>query len=164
MIGLKEAYDQNREPALVPNLTENAFCEDGWLQNALDLEYRPEQEQMAIATAQAFTTDSPLIFEAGTGVGKSMAYLIPAIIYAIDTNRQCIISTHTIALQEQIQRKDLPLCRQLFQEEPDLLKYKDFKTALLIGRGNYLCSTRLSQAIESKLDLSPPPSSKNSIV
>ncbi len=157
MIGLKEAYDNNREPDSVPDIAENTFCENGWLQNALDLEYRPEQEQMAIATAQAFTTDSSLIFEAGTGVGKSIAYLIPAIIYAIDTNRQCIISTHTIALQEQIQRKDLPLCRQLFQGQPDLIKYKDFKTALLVGRGNYLCSTRLSQAIESKLDLFPTP-------
>ena len=155
MIGLKEAYDKNRPLDFLPDLTEDIFCEDGWLQNALDLEHRPEQEQMAIATAQAFTTDSSLIFEAGTGVGKSMAYLIPAIICSIVTNRQCIISTYTIALQEQIQRKDLPLCRQLFHKQPDLLKYKDFKTALLVGRGNYLCPTRLSQAIESKIDLFP---------
>lgn len=157
MISLNETYDQNKAPNFVPDLTENTFCANGWLQNTLDLEHRPEQEQMAIAIAQAFTTDSSLIFEAGTGVGKSIAYLIPAIIHAINTNRQCIISTNTIALQEQIQKKDLPLCKQLFQKQSDLLKYKDFKTALLIGRSNYLCSTRLSQAVESKLDLFPTP-------
>ena len=110
MIALKEAFNRGNKADALPRRTEDIFRPDGWLCTALSLEHRPEQEQMAVAAAQAFATASPLLFEAGTGVGKSLAYLIPAILHATDAERQCIVSTHTISLQEQIQRKDLALC------------------------------------------------------
>lgn len=157
MIGLNEAYSKQRSPDYLPEIAEKIFSENGWLQKILGFEHRPEQEHMAISVAQSFITDISLLFEAGTGVGKSMAYLIPAIISAIETQRQCIVSTHTISLQEQIQSNDLPLCRKLFSKQPDLSPYEDFKTALLLGRGNYLCTTRLLQAMDTKTELFPTP-------
>ena len=153
MIALKEAFESGEKASSLPRRMEEIFRPDGWLCTALELEHRPQQEQMAVAAAQSFATDNPLLFEAGTGVGKSLAYLVPAILRAADAERQCIVSTHTISLQEQIQNKDLPLCRELFSCVPELEKYRNFKSALLVGRGNYLCGTRLAQAIASKADL-----------
>ena len=112
---------------------------------------------MALTCAQAFVADRPLLFEAGTGVGKSLAYLVPALIHATQLKRKCIVSTHTISLQEQIQENDLVLCRRLFESVPELTAYRDFKTALLVGRANYLCGTRLIQAVSTKADLFPVP-------
>lgn len=153
MIGLKEAFEDSPPLSALPALTESVFSEGGWLQDALALESRPQQEDMALSVAQAFSADSALVFEAGTGVGKSLAYLVPAIMHAMDRKRQCVVSTHTIALQEQIQNNDLPMSRLLFDRVPELEKYRDFKTALLVGRGNYLCSTRLAQAIATRSEL-----------
>lgn len=110
---------------------------------------------MANAVAAFMDADKPLVFEAGTGVGKSLAYLVPAIIRSIETQRPCIVSSNTIALQEQIQDKDLPICRQLFAKIPELQKYVDFKSALLVGKGNYLCSTRLGNAMKHQTELFP---------
>ncbi|MGH8019843.1 MAG: ATP-dependent DNA helicase [Opitutaceae bacterium] len=154
MIGLRD------EPGLsggggvdVGGLMAQAFCAGGWLQTALALEHRPQQGQMAAAVAGALLADEALLFEAGTGVGKSMAYLLPAIIHATETRRPCVVSTHTIALQDQIQHKDLPQCRQLFEQVPALRKYAEFQSAVLVGKGNYLCRQRLVQALRNKTDL-----------
>lgn len=129
------------------------FAAGGWLQEALGLEHRPQQEAMALAVARAFSADEPLLFEAGTGVGKSMAYLVPGIIHATDTGRPCVVSTHTIALQEQIEQKDLPQCRALFEAVPSLNSYARFRSAVLVGKANYLCRRRLALALQSKADL-----------
>ncbi len=153
MIALKETFEGGEKANSLPARMEEIFRPDGWLCTALELEHRPEQEQMAVAAAQSFAANTPLLFEAGTGVGKSLAYLVPAILRAADAARQCIVSTHTISLQEQIQKKDLPLCRELFRCVPELEKYRKFKSALLVGRGNYLCGTRLAHAIATKTDL-----------
>ncbi len=112
---------------------------------------------MARAVARALADDAPLLFEAGTGVGKSLAYLLPGIIHAVDQSRQMIVSTHTIALQEQIDTKDLPLCRRVFASTPELEKYKTFKSAVLVGKSNYLCSTRLATALRDKHELFATP-------
>ena len=64
----------------------------------------------------------------------------PGIIHALTFNRPLVLSSHTIALQEQLERKDLPLCRELFTSIPELNRFAEFKTALLVGRGNYLCT------------------------
>lgn len=130
-----------------------AFAAGGWLQAALDLEHRPQQEAMARAVAEAFATDTPLLFEAGTGVGKSMAYLLPGIIHATETGRPCVVSTHTISLQEQIEHKDLGQCRALFEAVPALRPFAAFRSAVLVGKANYLCRRRLSQALQSRSDL-----------
>ncbi|MCH8474525.1 MAG: ATP-dependent DNA helicase [Opitutales bacterium] len=108
---------------------------------------------MATATAETMVNNKPLLFEAGTGCGKSLAYLIPGIIQAVSQKRPCIISTHTISLQEQILNKDIPLCRTLFANIPELEPFADFRATLFVGKGNYLCTTRLVKAINEKADL-----------
>lgn len=139
----------------LPDLVGQIFVEGGWLQSAMELEHRPEQEHMARAVAKQMQSDEPLIFEAGTGVGKSLAYLVPGIIRSIETKRPCVISSNTIALQEQIESKDLPICRALFSKIPELEKYIDFKSTILVGKGNYLCPTRLANAVRNKTELFP---------
>ena len=154
MIGLRE--DSGSAPPPVshaPALAAKIFAEGGWLQEGLQLEHRPEQEQMARAVAAAITSDSPLLFEAGTGVGKSLAYLVPGIIQAVDQTRPLIVSTHTISLQEQLEGSDLPKCRRLFKTSPVLSRYADFKSAVLVGKGNYLCTTRLGHALADRATL-----------
>jgi ATP-dependent DNA helicase DinG len=155
MIGLQESLDATPPlpPSRAPVLTAQVFAEGGWLQDGLQLEHRPEQEQMARAVASALNADQSLIFEAGTGVGKSLAYLLPGIIHAVDQARQLIVSTHTIALQEQLDTKDLPLCRRVFAIHPELAPYAQFKSAVLVGKANYLCTTRLATALRDKHEL-----------
>ena len=140
-------------PSRAPELAASAFSETGWLVEALGLEHRPGQERMANAVAAAFRDDAPLLFEAGTGVGKSLAYLVPGIIHATDCGRQLIVSTHTISLQEQIEKKDLPLCRRLFGSVPALAAYSGFVSAVLVGKSNYLCTSRLSHALAERASL-----------
>ncbi len=160
MIGLRDDND-HLPPAPPPShAREHAariFAEGGWLQDGLQLEHRPQQEQMARLTAAAFDADEILLFEAGTGVGKSLAYLLPGIIHATDQSRQLIVSTHTISLQEQLETKDLPLCRRVFRATPELAPYADFKSAVLVGKANYLCTTRLAAALRDRQELFATP-------
>jgi ATP-dependent DNA helicase DinG len=140
-------------PTRVRELVGEVFAKTGQLCTALDLEHRPEQEQMACAVAAAMRDDEPLLFEAGTGVGKSLAYLIPGIIHAVDQTRQLIVSTNTISLQEQIEQKDLPICRRVFKSAPTLGRYADFRSTVLVGKSNYLCPTRLGHALADRTTL-----------
>ncbi len=154
MIGLRD--DSGTAPPPIshaPALAAKIFAEGGWLQDGLRLEHRPQQEAMARAVAAAMSADEPVLFEAGTGVGKSLAYLVPGIIHAVDLSRQMIVSTHTISLQEQLETSDLPKCRRLFKSTPELAKYADFKAAVLVGKGNYLCTTRLGHALADRSTL-----------
>ncbi len=154
MIGLRDDTGSAPPPiSHAPALVGKIFAEGGWLQDGLKLEHRPQQETMARAIAAAVRDDSPLLFEAGTGVGKSLAYLVPGIIQAVDQSRQLIVSTHTISLQEQLETSDLPKCRRLFRSHPDLKPYADFKSAVLVGKGNYLCTTRLGHALADRSTL-----------
>lgn len=155
MISPNEGAESRSPPAHLPDIVASIFDEGGWLQSALLLEHRPEQSSMAAAVSVSMHDDRPLIFEAGTGVGKSLAYLVPGIIHSIETKRPCIISSNTIALQEQIERNDLTICRNLFQKVPHLRKYSEFKSIILVGKGNYLCPTRLANAIANKTELFP---------
>ena len=93
---------------------------------------------MALAIASAIDSRSHLVVEAPTGVGKSLAYLVPAILHAVMRDRKAIVSSHTKNLQEQLLRKDVELARTLLPVE--------FNAALLKGRKNYLCTTRLENA------------------
>ncbi|RME69875.1 MAG: ATP-dependent DNA helicase [Verrucomicrobia bacterium] len=155
MIGIREDPGGGlaSDPLVCANHTARAFAEGGWLQAHLGLEHRPQQEAMGLAVAGALLDDAPLLFEAGTGVGKSLAYLIPGIMHAVDSERPMIVSTHTIALQDQIEHKDLPLCRQLFASVGALARYADFRATVLVGKGNYICRQRLARALASKTDL-----------
>src|SRR5262245_39893674 len=101
-------------------------------------EHRPQQLEMAEAVARAFEDGQHLLVEAGTGVGKSFAYLLPAIEFAVKKKKRVVISTHTISLQEQLIDKDIPLLRSVYPDE--------FTAVLVKGRSNYLCQRRLEQA------------------
>ena len=76
------------------------FAPDGLLASARNFEYRPEQQQMAVAVARALSEERHLVVEAGTGVGKSLAYLVPSILFALAKKKKAVISTYTINLQE----------------------------------------------------------------
>jgi ATP-dependent DNA helicase DinG len=101
-------------------------------------EHRPQQMEMATAVERAFTEGHHLLVEAGTGVGKSFAYLLPAIDFAVRNKKRVVISTHAISLQEQLIDKDIPLLRSIYPDE--------FTAVLVKGRSNYLCQRRLEQA------------------
>lgn len=123
----------------------DAFSRKGLLAKSKDFEYRPQQQELAVAVAEALVQAQPLVAEAGTGVGKSLAYLVPAARFAIETGRKGIISTHTINLQEQLVRKDIPIVRKILGHE--------LPAVLLKGRQNYLCPLRLRRAQEQAADL-----------
>src|SRR3954465_12550289 len=101
-------------------------------------EHRPEQLDMAGAVQRAFAEKRHLLVEAGTGVGKSFAHLLPAIDWAVKHKKRVVISTHTISLQEQLIEKDIPLLQSVYPDE--------FTAVLVKGRSNYLCQRRLEQA------------------
>ena len=122
-----------------------AFSPDGLLAKSPDFEYRAEQQRMAVEVGQALEKKRPVIIEAGTGVGKSLAYLLPAVLLALRDKRKAIITTHTINLQEQLIAKDIPIVQKLVPEP--------FSAVLLKGRGNYLCPQRHSRAMRSTGDL-----------
>src|SRR5258708_29816403 len=95
------------EPDLVRQV-EEIFSPTGLLSRSKNFEFRPQQQEMAIAVAKALDQGEHLAVEAGTGVGKSLAYLVPSILYAIAKSKKAVVSTHTINLQEQLTEKDLP--------------------------------------------------------
>ena len=91
---------------------ENYLGEEGILSTRLEgFEFRPQQVDMAAAVAEAFGNAKHLIVEAGTGTGKSLAYLIPAILWAVENNKKVVISTYTKTLQHQILNHDIPFLR-----------------------------------------------------
>src|SRR6478609_6229479 len=100
-----------------------------------DFEHRPEQVAMAASVERAIAERRHLMVEAGTGVGKSFAYLVPAIQAALrEQDCRVVISTHTIGLQEQLIRKDIPFLQSVLPP---------FRAVLVKGRGNYVSLRRL---------------------
>ena len=98
-------------------------------------EHRPEQVEMLKVVTNALSNGNHLMVEAGTGVGKSFAYLVPAALFAIQNNTRVVVSTNTINLQDQLIQKDIPDLRAALK--------LDLRAAVLKGRGNYLCPRRL---------------------
>ncbi len=139
------SYAPDGIPAALIEQTREDFSASGLLSVGRGFEYRPQQQEMAEAVAHALQADAPLLVEAGTGVGKSLAYLLPAIRFALENNRKAVISTHTINLQEQLFHKDIPTIAKALGIP--------FKAALLKGRANYLCMTRLRRAVAQAGDL-----------
>jgi ATP-dependent DNA helicase DinG len=138
-----------QEPTDLVEPVRQIFSESGLLSRASNFEYRPEQQQMAVAVAAALQDRRHLLVEAGTGVGKSFAYLIPAILFAVARKKKAVISTHTINLQEQLVEKDLPVLKQVLPAE--------FSFAMLKGRSNYLCTRRLRKALQQSDSLFTSP-------
>jgi len=129
---------------MIPSV-EQIFAADGHIARRLpDYEIRDEQTQMALAVDQAIEQQSHLVVEAGTGVGKSFAYLVPCILAAArrqaTEGKTCriVISTHTISLQEQLIGRDIPFLNSILPVE--------FSAVLVKGRGNYLSLRRLHSA------------------
>ena len=121
------------------------FSKSGPLSKARNFEFRPQQQEMAAAVAKALEEERHLVIEAGTGVGKSLAYLAPAILFALEHHKKAIVSTHTINLQEQLVHKDIPILKKVLPVE--------FEAALMKGRQNYLCPRRLERALQSAKEL-----------
>jgi len=121
------------------------FSPTGVLSRSKNFEFRPQQQQMAVAVAQALEKHEHLAVEAGTGVGKSLAYLVPAILYAAANKKKAVISTHTINLQEQLTQKDLPMLEKILPVK--------FSFMMLKGRANYLCTRRLQRAMQQSGNL-----------
>src|SRR5207253_3112553 len=121
------------------------FSENGQLSKAKNFEFRPQQQEMAAAVARVLEEQRHLVVEAGTGVGKSLAYLTPAILFALEQHKKAIVSTHTINLQEQLLYKDIPILKKILPVE--------FDAALMKGRQNYLCGRRLARAMEQANEL-----------
>ena len=107
-------------------------------------EHRPQQVEMMRAVADAFEANEHLIVEAGTGVGKSMAYLLPAVLRSLRSGERVVISTNTINLQEQLLNKDIPALVGVL-ERGGIIPEGEFRVAPLKGRANYLCLRRWDQ-------------------
>lgn len=107
-------------------------------------EVRPQQEEMIRAVTEAFNGQKIATIEAGTGTGKTLAYLIPAISWALLNKERVVVSTNTINLQEQLIKKDLPFLRKVLPDE--------FTAVLVKGRGNYACLRKVND-LAGELDL-----------
>jgi ATP-dependent DNA helicase DinG len=103
-------------------------------------EQRTAQVEMLCAVCRSFNNEKVVMVEAGTGVGKSLAYIIPAVEWVRNNQERVVISTATINLQQQLLEKDIPLVMKIMEYKP--------KVALVKGRGNYLCLLRLNEARE----------------
>jgi ATP-dependent DNA helicase DinG len=121
------------------------FSEKGPLSKAKNFEFRPEQQEMAARVGQALEEEQHLIVEAGTGVGKSLGYLAPSVLFAHEQHKKAIVSTHTINLQEQLLHKDIPILKKVLPIE--------FEAALMKGRQNYLCPRRFERALQNEQEL-----------
>ncbi|MBO5115217.1 MAG: DEAD/DEAH box helicase [Peptococcaceae bacterium] len=115
------------------------FFEDGGLmaQASEDFQHRPQQIKMQKMISNAFMNENHGIIEAGTGTGKSFAYLLPALLWAYENQCRVLVSTNTIALQEQLYHKDIPFLKECLDF--------NFPVALSKGRSNYLCMRRFEQ-------------------
>src|SRR5919198_4046013 len=103
-----------------------------------EYEHRPGQIEMAEAVVRAFEGKHHLIVEAGTGTGKTLAYLVPAVAAALGGNGRVIVSTGTKNLQEQLMEKDIPFLQSVLP--------KKFTAAYMKGRSNYVCLSRVKRA------------------
>ena len=145
MIQLASDADGAAAPATLVERMAVAFSPEGALAKSPDFEFRPQQQRMARVVARSLEASKPVVIEAATGVGKSLAYLLPSVTFALENDRKAIISTHTINLQEQLILKDLPIVQKIVG--------KEFKAELLKGRANYVCPQRLEKAIQSAQSL-----------
>ncbi len=130
-----------KRPLLSFDEMDSFFEPGGLMANASEsFQHRPQQLTMEQTIAEAFSCQTHGIIEAGTGTGKSFAYLLPALLWAYENQCRVLVSTNTIALQEQLFNKDIPFLKQC-------LDY-DFPAALSKGRSNYICLRRFDQYLK----------------
>ncbi|MGD9200240.1 MAG: helicase C-terminal domain-containing protein [Chitinispirillia bacterium] len=126
------------------NSIEDCFSKKGRLSQLLEnYSLRSTQIKMALHVISALNSQNYLVAEAGTGIGKTMAYLIPAAIWAVRNNCRILVSTHTKNLQDQLVIKDLPIVKKLVN--------KGFKYSILKGRSNYLCKHRWNRFLNGEI-------------
>jgi ATP-dependent DNA helicase DinG len=122
---------------------ERLLGSEGLLAETLaNYEYRPEQIEMSNHVYQALIGQAHAVIEAGTGVGKSLAYLLPLIHYTVEESKIAVVATHTITLQEQLFQKDIPFLREVLPYE--------FRAEVFKGRSNYLCLRRWQELIQGR--------------
>ena len=116
-------------------------------------EYRPQQVELALRVARTLNEGGPLLAEGGTGVGKSLAYLVPALLLALRNGTRVVVSTNTINLQEQLITKDIPRLLEALKGYPEV-DVAEVQVSVLKGRANYLCLQRL-QHLRGAASLTP---------
>lgn len=122
-------------------ILDTIFSAEGLLKKCLkNFEARKEQQEMAQVILEAYEKNHHSLIEAGTGIGKSLAYLVPAVFWALKHQEKTVISTHTIALQEQLIRKDIPFLLKIMDA--------DLQAVLVKGMSNYLCLRKLDELKE----------------
>lgn len=140
-----EPFDRESTSKLDTEIIEALLASEGLISQKLPgFEFRQEQMEMVRTICQAFNQDKIAIVEAGTGVGKTMAYLLPAIFWAVQNKERCVISTNTINLQEQLIKKDIPFLKSIFNFK--------FKAVLVKGRRNYACLRKVDE-VHTDLDM-----------
>lgn len=137
---MDEFRPKKSDSALVEKVR-SIFSPSGPLSRRSGYEYRPQQLEMALAITERLVKDEHLIVEAPTGVGKSLAYLIPAVLFAKHEKRKAVIATYTKTLQDQLIRKDVAMIRPLTG---------DFTAVHMKGRANYVCTSRLGRALRQR--------------
>jgi DNA polymerase-3 subunit epsilon/ATP-dependent DNA helicase DinG len=137
-----ERHDEPVQP-VSPDVVTAMLGPQGALAREMQETYedRPGQSEMAVQVLQAFNRSEPLLIEAGTGTGKSLAYLVPSALWSQINGRRVVIATNTIALQDQLLEKDIPQVQRMFAAEGRPVP----SAGLLKGRQNYLCTRRLQQ-------------------
>ncbi len=133
------------EPQEVKNVSqtkvEEILAPGGYIANSMPgFEVRPQQLEMAVSLASALNSRQHALAEAGTGTGKSLAYLVPVLLWARENKRRAVISTNTINLQEQLLYKDIPLLQRTIPGS--------FKAVLVKGRANYLCQRKFRELLQ----------------
>ncbi len=125
-------------------ILEQIFSQNGLLSQSLkNFEERTGQKEMAQHILEAYEEDNIALIEAGTGTGKSLAYLAPAVFWALEHQEKTVITTHTIALQQQLLLKDIPFLLKTMGVE--------LKASLVKGMGNYLCLRKLQELQDQPL-------------
>ena len=133
-----EPFPEQEESPVEEKEIEDIFCSGGVFSSSIpDFEERPGQVEMSKSVARALNDGDVAALEAGTGVGKSYAYLVPAILWAVKNNSRVVVSTATISLGEQLVHRDLPTLHRVLGI--------DFRYALIQGRGNYACRRKTQQ-------------------
>jgi len=133
--------------ATVPlQMVQDALGPGGYVAGIMrSYENRPQQLDMAVNLARALNEGAHALAEAGTGIGKSLAYLVPVLIWAKENSLRAVVSTNTINLQEQLLYKDIPLLQQAMPF--------DFKAVLVKGRANYLCRRKFRELVQRGSDM-----------
>ncbi len=122
------------------------FAPQGILSNIIpSFEFRNEQQQMADFILERLNDSENGIIEAGTGTGKTLAYLVPAVLYAMEQDKKIAISTETKALQKQLCEKDIPIVQQIFKSHYNI----EFSYSLCLGSSNYPCRKRFEGGVKA---------------